>query len=73
MAMATAARGAGSPELRSVDFPSVGGLRPIHGTSGGVAAARHRHVMLTGSGIEFQFGLICNFSLLLDLSVRTVL
>ena len=62
-AMASAEQDGGSPEPRFDDFPSAEGLLPIQGLSGAAAAARHRHVLVVGGGIEIQKGFFVIFSL----------
>jgi hypothetical protein len=66
----TAMQGGGSFELRAVDFPSARGLLPFQGHSGGAAAARRR-IVFFGAVVFFVLtGLDCNFSFLVDCSVR---
>jgi hypothetical protein len=53
-ALASMALDGGPPGLSFVDFPAVGRLLPIQGSSGGVAAARRRYVpvVVFGSGVH---------------------
>jgi hypothetical protein len=51
------------------DFPSAMGLLPIQGSSGEVAAARHRHILLFVGDIELQRVLFVIFIFGVDLSV----
>ena len=70
LAVKMAVRGVGSLEPASGDFPSAEGLRPIQAikgcSGGGAPPAASGSSSTSGSS-----GLLCNFLLFLDLSVRT--
>ncbi|KQK13673.2 hypothetical protein BRADI_1g11757v3 [Brachypodium distachyon] len=53
----------GSPEPRTDDFPTAQGLLPIQDMSGGVAAARHRHVLSVVHEAGIQKNLLVILSL----------
>jgi hypothetical protein len=65
-------QGGGSPELRTVDFPSAEGCLPFQGLRGGDAAARRRNVFVVFHGIEAQKDPIVILCFVLVCSVRTV-
>jgi hypothetical protein len=71
-ALASMALDGGPPGLSFVDFPAVGRLLPIQGSSGGVAAARRRYVpvVVFGSGVHMGCSVIFFFGV--DFSVRTL-
>jgi hypothetical protein len=71
-ALASMALDGGPPGLRFVDFPAVGRLLPIQGSSGGVAAARRRYVPVVVFGSGVHRGCCVIFFFGVDFSVRTL-
>jgi hypothetical protein len=53
-------------------LPVHRGAPPIQGLKGGVAAVRHRHILLTVDEDGIQEDLVVFFIFVLDLSVRTM-
>lgn len=67
-------QGAGSSESLFDDFPLAGELFPNQGHQRSSSdAARHRLILVAAGGFGVQLALSVIFSLLLDLSVRSLL
>jgi hypothetical protein len=70
-ATTTVTRGVSSPEPVKFDYPAAEGVLRFHGVCGASAAARRLLVSVVAEVVGVQVGLICIFTLFLDLSVSS--
>jgi hypothetical protein len=53
------------------DFPAAGGLLPFHAFRGAAAVPARHQLVLDAGVVGVQSGPLCNFSFVLDFSVRS--